>query len=141
MYDEWNEEAVISTEDDNPYEEDDLDAEDELNLINLFNEFNNEATQLEEAMKDIEDWTDFPLKRNACLPHLLQLAIKDAINSSCKVASVIKHVNDIVSFFSKSHKSYNILRKKISGLSLVKPCTTRWNSVYHSLKRIVDPKR
>ncbi len=87
----------------------------------------------------ISEWstlktTEERRSRNSCLAHLLQLAIKDALNQE-EVASIIKKVNAIITWFHKSNKYYTALRE-LSGLALVKPCETRWNSTYHCLKRL-----
>lgn len=73
--------------------------------------------------------------RNSCLAHLLQLAIKDALNEP-RVAALVKKVNALVKWFHKSNKFYTELRK-LTGLGLIKPCDTRWNSFYHCLKRLL----
>jgi len=88
-------------------------------------------------LKSFNDFAGRTLKRNACLAHLLQLAIRDSINSNPAVVSISKKVNDIVKFINNSNKCLADLRSKTGGLSLVKPCATRWNSVYYCLKRIL----
>jgi hypothetical protein len=92
--------------------------------------------------EDGEDsWVEFTIAlRNACLAHLLQLGIKDRINFSKLVKDLIKRINDIVNYFHKSNFWYSKLRKEIQ-ISLLKACTTRWNSQYHCLKRIFGEKR
>lgn len=73
-------------------------------------------------------------RRNSCLAHLLQLAIKDAMSHK-EDSAFVKKVNSIVTWFHKTNKYYTSLREA-SGLALVKPCDTRWNSTYHCLKRL-----
>lgn len=85
----------------------------------------------------ILEWTsitDNRRSRNSCLAHLLQLGIKDAL-AQTEIAAIIKKVNAIVTWFHKSNKYYTALRD-LTGLALVKPCDTRWNSSYHCMKRL-----
>lgn len=85
----------------------------------------------------ILEWTsitDNRRSRNSCLAHLLQLGIKDAL-AQTEIAAIIKKVNAIVTWFHKSNKHYTALRE-LTGLALVKPCDTRWNSSYHCMKRL-----
>ncbi|XP_035713793.1 uncharacterized protein LOC118438118 [Folsomia candida] len=91
----------------------------------------------DESLPNVQN-CGFPsaLPRNSCLAHLLQLAIRDAISENDFVVSLIKDVNGIVRFFHKSTHYYSKLKKINGDLSLIKPCTTRWNSQYHCLKRI-----
>jgi len=74
------------------------------------------------------------IRRNSCLAHLLQLAIKDALRNK-EVAAIIKKVSTIVTWFHKSDKNNTALRQ-LCKLGLVRPCDTRWNSLYHCLKRL-----
>jgi len=75
------------------------------------------------------------VRRNACLVHLLQLGIRDALK--CEFAEAFtKDINKIVSWFHKSNHYYTKLRS-ITDLSLARPCETRWNSVYLCFKRFL----
>lgn len=95
--------------------------------------------QIDEAIDTvITDWlkcdhTNVRKTRNSCLAHLLQLGINDALKYP-QIAAFIKKVNTIVKWFHKSNKFHTEL-KELSGLGLIKPCDTRWNSLYHCLKR------
>lgn len=76
------------------------------------------------------------LVRNGCNSHLLKCAIKDALQSVPGLSKITKKVNDIVNFFHRSNFWYAKLRERTNGLGILTPCTTRWNSLYHCLKRI-----
>lgn len=76
--------------------------------------------------------------RNPCLAHLLQLAVKDALRPMRKL---LERVNEVVNFFTRSNHYYDLLREKTGGIGLLKPCPTRWNSLYACLKRIFTEQR
>lgn len=57
-------------------------------------------------------WNHAELKRNGCLAHLLQLAIKDGIKSNTLVPKLTRRVNELVTFFSKSPMWKDALRSK-----------------------------
>lgn len=75
------------------------------------------------------------LTRNACLAHLLQLAIKDSAKSSLIVMGLAKKLTEVITFFNRSSHHYTKLKER-AGYSLVKPCATRWNSLYHGFQRL-----
>lgn len=118
----------------------------------------NSDDEMEEDENEDDDWEDLNLDgelseeeeeqmvqerklvRNGCNSHLLQCAIKDSLNAVPAVLKLTKKVNEIVTFFHRSNFWYNKLRQQIKGLALLKPCTTRWNSLYHCLKRIFKPR-
>lgn len=77
-----------------------------------------------------------PAKRNECLAHLLQLAIKDALRQNPLAQDTVKRVTSVVAFFNRSAKFYTKLRQRSSGLNLVAPVEVRWNSLYYCLKRM-----
>jgi len=91
----------------------------------------------EEALGEMTSPTQtFPIQRNSCLAHLLQLAIKDALKQSF-VADMAKKVNHIITWFHKSNIHYTKL-KLLTKIGLKKPCETRWNSFYHCLSRLCE---
>jgi len=123
--------AVVFPEDDNPFDEHPLADIEEL----VLDEDNiEESSSAEAALEEM----DTGLNRNPCLAHLLQLAIKDAIRESEPVTDLIKRANSIVNFFTKSNHYYTKLKEINGNMSLIKPCTTRWNSQFHCLKRIIS---
>jgi len=79
---------------------------------------------------------EFSSTRLPCMAHLLQLAVKDAIQSNPLVKEIKKKLSRTIKFFNKSTFWYRKLKLKYP--SLVKPWTTRWNSLYHCLKRILE---
>lgn len=79
-----------------------------------------------------------PLERNACLAHLAQLAIKDAICGQGTIKALIKRAGDIVTFFHRSNHYYTSLREINGNRSVLKPCVTRWNSQHACLQRFVE---
>jgi hypothetical protein len=76
------------------------------------------------------------LIRNACLAHLLQLAIKDAWKV-CKVVTDSKKLTDIISYFNRSPQQYIKLKELTNGYCLVKPCVTRWNALFYGFSRVL----
>jgi hypothetical protein len=89
----------------------------------------------------INEWGNLKVDRIGCMAHLIQLAVKDAISSSSYVKNLDNRLKEIVGFFRKSNHWYTKLRKMTSNIGVVQPGTTRWNSSYHSLKRLVGTGR
>lgn len=114
--------------------------EEDQNDENLYVDLG-EGEELDQLIEDIFDSSDhFKLERNPCLSHLLQLAIKDAIQENLPAKKMIERVNGIVGFFHKNTHYYTALRECNGNLSLLKPCITRWNAQHDSLKRLVHKK-
>lgn len=97
---------------------------------NAMEDYEYDDTRNEEILEGLTSWDHSNLARNGCLAHLLQLAIKDGIKSTTLVPKLVKKVNDIVTFFSKSCMWKEGLKKKTNDLVLVKPIEVRWNSTY-----------
>jgi hypothetical protein len=87
-----------------------------------------------------EERIDFAsqFERNPCLAHLLQLGIRNASDFSMLVKKLSKHVNEIVAFFGRSSHFNTKLMEKTSGISLVRPCITRWNALFSCFNRIIS---
>jgi hypothetical protein len=81
------------------------------------------------------------MTRNACLAHLIQLAVKNALSSSDFVTTLLKKLNEIVLFFKRRDFWYSKLKAKTNNIFLLLPCVTRWNSQYHCIKRIFGENR
>ena len=104
---------------------------------------------LDEEDEDVQEEIDVTtptdkhsfFERSGCKSHLLQCCIKDAIVQSPHVNKLIRKLNSIVTFFTRSPLNYEKLKKKTGNLALVRPCATRWNSQFYSLDRIFDEKR
>ena len=79
-------------------------------------------------------------KRNPCLNHLLHLGIQSVCQANPTIQSITKQVNNIVKFFRHSTFYAQQLKSK-AGLTMVKPCPTRWSSVYKSLERVITKTR
>lgn len=93
--------------------------------------------ELEEDELEIENFfSSTGLTRNACLAHLLQLAIKDSAKLSRPVMDLAKKLSDVITFFNRSSHHYTKLKDR-AGYSLVKPNATRWNSMFHGFKRLL----
>ena len=85
----------------------------------------------------VEERESTELRRNPCLAHLLQLAIKDAIKASSLVTAIVTRINKIVRFFHKSTFFYSELKAINGNLGLLKPCITRWNAQFACINRIL----
>ncbi|XP_067318476.1 zinc finger BED domain-containing protein 4-like [Anolis sagrei] len=87
----------------------------------------------------------------ACMVHLLHNCVKDGFkgpdeNSSTAVTQLIDHCRRIAGFFHRSTKSAKLLhdRQTLECLPqhrLLQDVSTRWNSTYMMLERIVEPQR
>jgi hypothetical protein len=112
-------------------EEDDIVEEEELRrMVEEDEEATNNQTTEEDKSSGLE--------RNACLAHLTQLAIKDAITSSEFVTDLIKRINELIAFFHRSNQYYTRLKQCNGNKALVKPCVTRWNAQYSCFQRIIE---
>lgn len=114
-------------------EQEPVTLEETLNMLDI--KENLEATEL--AVTGLNLYANATLKRNACLAHLLQLAVKDAITKCSFMVSISKKINDVVTFFHNSPKWTAKLKMRTNDLSLIRPVVTRWNSLYLSLQRIL----
>ncbi|CAG7832957.1 unnamed protein product [Allacma fusca] len=74
-----------------------------------------------------------------CYAHMLQLVIKDAINSSETVKLLIKDVKSLKKFFHASPYWYDKF-KALAGKGLVNQADTRWNTVNYVFNRLKEPK-
>jgi len=141
------EDQMIEFEFDDDLDEDHVDDESGIDLrdyLELVYDSEMDTETEDFPVEDIPTQIEYhnkTFKRIGCLAHLIQLAIKDALWEKGIVKNTVKKIGDIVKYFHKSDKWYMNLRKRIGGLSLVKPCATRWNSLYHSLKRIIGEHR
>jgi hypothetical protein len=86
----------------------------------------------------ISEWLGKVFRRNPCLAHLLQLAIKDTLRKCHFVEEIVKRVQKIINFFSKSPKFTEMLRERTKGYALLKIGITRWNSTFDALQRITS---
>jgi hypothetical protein len=97
---------------------------------------------VEHVEKNIENIFCPHIDQNNCNCHLLQLAIKDALNrANEQILNFMKKINQIVTFFHVSNKYYGQLREKNGKLAILQPCVTRWSSQYHCLKRLLRHKK
>ncbi len=113
------------------------DVPDEMAMV----DFELDDNRTEQIFDGLSSWDHANLTRNGCLAHLLQLAIKDGIKSSSLVPKLVKKVNDIVTFFSKSCMWKEALKQKTNNLTLVKPIEVRWNSTFSCLQRILREEK
>lgn len=116
----------------------DLIYEDELEISDNEEYGDSDLEDFDNTAEETVLQVDMTTERNGCL---LQLAIKDAF-SECEFASqLLRKVNQVVNYFHRSNFWYTRLRETVGDLSLLKPCTTRWNSQFHCLKRIFGENR
>lgn len=123
-----------------------LDSEDQDLEIRLLNDdVIPDAEPADEAEDDVSPSQISPslpemvqLERNGCSSHLVQRGIITAIKESSHVQDLIQKVNSIVNFFHVCPRYYDKLKKTNGNLALLRPVVTRWNSQYHSLKRILE---
>lgn len=120
-------------EDYSPVDSPDSSDESSDDELVLSEEENDITDTLAAAMTDA-DVRRIP--RYSCLAHLLQLAVKDAINASTLVVDIMETTSKIVAFFHKSNHYYSQLKALSGQLGLLKPCVTRWNSTYYCLERV-----
>ena len=78
-----------------------------------------------------------------CLAHTLNLVVKDALAVHEPHQSTIKQVKDIVTFFHRSIKASDELRKvqkqlNLPELKVIQECETRWNSTFFMLERYIE---
>ena len=80
-----------------------------------------------------------------CFLHTLQLVIKDSLQDQRIIAGAIAQCRSIVSHFSHSSlacaKLNELQEHKIPQHSLVQDVTTRWNSTFLMLPRMVEQKK
>ena len=80
--------------------------------------------------------------RFGCLAHTLQIEVKKAMEIP-QVSRALARAHRVVTHFHHSSKSSYILKQKqtdlhVEELSLVQDVTTRWNSSYYMLKRLLQ---
>lgn len=117
--------------------------------FSMFNidEFLSDATDWNDGTDDanvevtltegMQEWMGASLKRNSCLAHLLQLGLNDTLKKDNPIKLLIAESTKIVSFFGRSPKFSDMLKQRTNGMTLIKPCVTRWNSTLYSLERLV----
>jgi hypothetical protein len=119
--DEEEEQSKITNTDDQMW--DDIDLSDDEDMESDF-------------LEGLKSWATTVLPRRPCHSHLLQLGVNNALTKNVFVKTICSKLNNIVSYFRRSTHAYSQLRGKTGGLGLVRPCSTRWNSMYHTLKRV-----
>lgn len=126
-----------------PFENMEAEGEEAVSSIldpNLDESFDEEA---DDEYLSSEDDTVFEeafgkQKHLPCFLHTLVLAFKGAVNSEDSgVFHAKKDACRLVNIFSHSSKATERLIE-ISGKKLLLPAKTRWNYVYHMLKRLIE---
>ena len=89
---------------------------------------------------EILGWEHF-----CCFSHSLQLAINQAFDIP-QVSRALARARNLVTHFHHSAKSTHLLKEKQRGLkhpshSLVQQVTTRWNSAYYMLQRVLEQQQ
>lgn len=126
----------IELMDEDSNEEDELTKELPLDFENT----EEESTGTEKIAEALKILGSTKINRVSCNAHLIQLALKDCMTQSEEVKLLEKRLNSVVAFFRKSPFWYSKLKKK-TGVGLIQPCITRWNSFFYALKRICGPDR
>ncbi|CAG7727956.1 unnamed protein product [Allacma fusca] len=92
-----------------------------------------------EVISGLNNWANSTITKLPCYAHLLQLIIKDSLNSSPVVASLVKDAKALKKYFHSSPYWYDQLKQQaVKGL--VNQADTRWSTVYYMLERLSDPK-
>lgn len=119
-----------------------LDSQDQDLTIRLLNDDVIPEAEPADEVEDDDIEKTIPqmvqLERNGCSSHLVQRGIITAIKESSHVQDLIHKVNSIVNFFHVCPRYYDKLKKTNGNLALLRPVVTRWNSQFHSLKRILE---
>lgn len=89
---------------------------------------------------------DLKLASASCFLHSLQLVINTALKSQRTVTDMITVAKKIVGHFNHSSLAYYKLKKIQADLQmpekqLIQDTTTRWNSTYFLLERLLEQKR
>jgi hypothetical protein len=123
--------------------ETDAEGGDQANSSSENDEMNADGINLTNSEQHLdEDEMNLPetvlLPRLPCLAHTLQLVVKsiDKIDSYCNLIVKARRVVRIVKISSKATE---LLISKC-GLTLVTDCTTRWNSQYMMIERLLAVK-
>lgn len=80
-----------------------------------------------------------------CIDHTLQLAISDSLKDDT-VSELLKSAKAIVGHFNRSTVARNLLsgiqtQLQLPKHQLMKECTTRWNSTFYMLERLLEQRR
>lgn len=137
----------LDIDDDTNNDEEELEPEYEneietLDLNSLMDQvIQNAVKNFETGLNNLSD-SEMPIFanqffRNPCMAHLIQCSVRDSIRASELVTRISKHINGIVTMLNKSPRLTAEFRKHSGGLNLIKPCATRWNSLFYCLQRIL----
>jgi len=80
-----------------------------------------------------------------CVDHTLQLVITDGLKDDT-VSALLKSAKAIVGHFNRSTVAQHLLsgvqtQLQLPQHQLMKECTTRWNSTYYMLERLLEQRR
>lgn len=75
----------------------------------------------------------------SCLAHSLQLVAKQVYSSTDHFEDVLKKARNVVSSIRKSSVMTQKLLQKC-GKTVISDCTTRWNSTYYLVERLLEVK-
>ena len=80
-----------------------------------------------------------------CINHTLQLVINDSLKGDA-VVDLLKSARAIVGHFNRSPVARHLLdgvqtQLQLPKHQLMKECTTRWNSTYYMLERLLEQRR
>ena len=86
------------------------------------------------------------LKSLPCLAHSLQLIIKDGVLMQPAVQKLLTTARSLVGHYHRSNSSFQNFKKIQSQLNLpdhvlIQDVTTRWNSSYYMLERLVEQRK
>ena len=86
------------------------------------------------------------LVSSPCLAHTLQLIIKDGIFQQPSVQQLLASSRSLVGFYNRSNTALNTFQQIQAQLGLpnhrlIQDISTRWNSSFYMLQRIIEQKR
>jgi len=86
------------------------------------------------------------LKSLTCLAHSLQLIIKDGVLMQPAVQQLLATARPLVGHYHRSYSSFQNFKKIQSQFNLpdhvlIQDITTRWNSSYYMLERLVEQRK
>ncbi|XP_047505129.1 E3 SUMO-protein ligase ZBED1-like [Pieris napi] len=88
---------------------------------------------------------DLGWKHFGCYAHSLNLAVQEAMSKSEEVTALEGKIKTIVSYFKRSAKAWEKLKKyqEQAGKTVKRPLqsvSTRWNSIFYMMQRILEIK-
>lgn len=86
----------------------------------------------------VQDWDIQTFQRMPCLAHSLQLSLKDAMKHPSAESEINKARRLVHSVWKSSVANEKMVVKR--GKTLVRHCSTRWNSTLDMIKRLLETR-